>query len=199
MINIMKTRIAKLLLLLTLPLFFLNGTCDGDESIDPISMVENNTTGFLCTIGVVRDGGNDTVAYYHSTSGGNFQEYGKEYFLDRDKVIFESQGSNTDIYEIKFVEPYKIAGGDGYLLRTSDELVQDKNAYPADVKYAMDVEIQSLPETKFKIVYDEKGHFTIESQAHPGFYLAAVKWNYATYPTTTHLVFRSSPKEFFFM
>jgi hypothetical protein len=157
------------------------------------------TSGFLCTMGINRDGHTDTLTYWFSTSGQEMTGYGPGYQRPEDEIRLLSNGNGTTTIRRK--TPYV------YNNKSYDMFGIEVNASPAfssfpDNKYLFDFfnEAPSV-ETEFiiKRTDADANKFTIESKAYPSYFLGTAKWKNATYPTETRLVFTGKQQVFFFM
>ena len=157
------------------------------------------TEGFLCTMGVARDGSIDTLTYYQTTIAKEMTVYFNAYLRDQDELHIVKNGNNT--VTIKRKTPWTSSS------RTYSYFGIEVNSNPPFSSfpyndYLWDFPHESAsPETEFIVKRSDAdiNKFTIESNVYRGYFLGTEKWRNASYPTEERLVYTTTPQDFFFM
>jgi hypothetical protein len=194
-------RISSLLTVSTVSLFLLSSTCKKDTPDTPGGGpgATFRTSGYLVTMGINRQGNNDTLIFWFTTGGDFLTTYGFGYGRPEDELAMTVNSNNTMTIQKKVPHVYnnKSYKWFGIEENTNPALSPfPNNSYLFDMFHE-----EESAKTQF-IIKRKDGDmekFTIESKAYPGYFLGSAKWKNAVYPTETRLVFTTKAQEFWFM
>jgi hypothetical protein len=157
------------------------------------------TEGFLCTMGIGRQGNTDTLTFYFTTAGHEISGYVPGFTRPEDEINIITNGNNT--VSVKKRIPYVSGGKPYYYFGIQKNTSPVFSSFP-DNEYLFYFFYESpSSETEFIVKRNatDNTKFTIESKSHPGYFLGTARQHNATYPTEANLVFGSKKQEFFFM
>jgi hypothetical protein len=157
------------------------------------------TGGFLCTMGIGREGIIDTLTYEQTSVAREMTVYYSDYLRDEDELMMTTNGNNT--VTIKRKIPW-VNGSRSFTYFGIEENTNPLfSAFPDNACLWNFPHESASTKTEFIIQRsaDDINKFTLESAVYRGNFLGTAKWRNASYPTEARLVYTGTPQKFFFV
>ncbi|MBN8786539.1 MAG: hypothetical protein J0I84_05570 [Terrimonas sp.] len=194
----------KILSLLSVCIFLLSASCKKSNEDLPApedprgpNVVLPNS-GYLVCFGKDMNNQKDTMTFYFSTSGQEMTIFGRPFLRPADEISFTNNSDGTVNIRRKTAHVHNGVSYDMFGIEENKN--PDFSSFPKN-KYLWTFFQKDESVTNHFIIKRDAGDllkFTIESKAFPGYFLSVAKWEHATYPTTTRLVFTTTPVVFWF-